>query len=110
MKAAQYKIEVYIPPEYIDRLRAALNDAGACRVGNYDNCLSVTETCGSWRPLAGSNPYSGMVGELCRRQECRAECRCEAEYVPAAIAAIRRVHPYEEPLINIIPLANNLFE
>jgi len=29
--------------------------------------------------------------------------------VKEAMQVIRRVHPYEEPLINVIPLANHLF-
>lgn len=34
---------------------------------------------------------------------------CKRELVKDAIRAIKSVHPYEEPLINIILLANHLF-
>jgi hypothetical protein len=38
------------------------------------------------------------------------EVNCARELVKDALKAIRAVHPYEEPVINIILLANRLFE
>ncbi|MBL8092436.1 MAG: hypothetical protein JNJ43_19035, partial [Anaerolineales bacterium] len=38
------------------------------------------------------------------------EVNCKRELVNQAIQTIKRVHPYEEPLINIFPLANHLFD
>lgn len=37
------------------------------------------------------------------------EVNCKRELVEEAINVIKSVYPYEEPLINIIPLANHLF-
>jgi hypothetical protein len=37
------------------------------------------------------------------------EVNCKKEHVPEVIQAIRDHHPYEAPLINIIPLANGMF-
>jgi hypothetical protein len=31
---------------------------------------------------------------------------CREDYLMNAIQAVREVHPYEEPVINVIPLAN----
>jgi len=42
--------------------------------------------------------------------ECKLEIRCKREYVKSAINVIKEIHPYEEPLINIIPIVNELFE
>ena len=38
------------------------------------------------------------------------EVRCKIEYVKNAIKVIKKVHPYEEPVYNIVPLLNNIFE
>ncbi|MBZ9637007.1 hypothetical protein G9F70_022445 [Clostridium sp. FP1] len=38
------------------------------------------------------------------------EIRCKREYVKNVIKVIKEIHPYEEPLINIIPIINELFE
>ncbi len=78
--------------------------------GNYDNVISITNVRGYWRPLKGSNPFIGKVGKVCEGQECKIEIRCKKEYVSNAIKVIKKIHPYEEPLINIIPIINELFE
>lgn len=104
MKVQSYKIEIYIPEEHIDALRSALNEAGACRLGNYDNCMSVVQVTGFWRPLEGADPYDGKVGEVNTGTEVKAEVICDAEHLEKAVATARKVHPYEEPMINIIPL------
>jgi len=43
-------------------------------------------------------------------EEYKVEVNCKRELVNEALKVIRSVHPYEEPLVNIIPLANHLFE
>lgn len=35
---------------------------------------------------------------------------CKRELVNEALKVIKHVHSYEEPLINIIPLANHVFD
>ncbi len=104
-----YKIEIFIPEEYVPALREELAKAGAGRIGSYDHCLAYSLVHGSWRPLEGSNPYEGEVGKLSEGTEAKVEVNCPEENVAAALQATRRVHPYEQPLINIIPLANHLF-
>lgn len=94
MVLEEVKIEIYIPEEYVERLRDELNRVKACRLGNYDNCISITDVRGYWRPLEGSKPYSGREGEISKGRECKVEARCRKEYVKAAIEVIRRVHPY----------------
>lgn len=106
---SEVKIEVFVPDGYVDRVRLALAEAGAGRLGNYDHCCSITEVRGYWRPLEGANPYQGEIGRVEEGREYKLEVNCPAERVTAALQAIRRVHPYEEPLINVIPLSNHLY-
>ena len=42
MNIRKVKIEIYIPEEYTQKLREALNDIGALGIGNYDNVMSQT--------------------------------------------------------------------
>lgn len=107
--SSDYKIEIFIPEEFVPALREELARSGAGRIGNYDHCLAYSLVHGSWQPLAGSNPYDGEPGTLSEGVEAKVEINCPAEYVRGALNAIRRIHPYEEPLINILPLANHLF-
>ena len=105
-----YKIEVFIPEELVFRLRDELAGIGVGVIGNYDHCIAFSLVRGTWRPLEGSNPYNGTIGEISEGTEAKVEVNCKKELVREAVQIIRRVHPYDEPLINVIPLANHLFE
>ncbi|HHU90400.1 MAG TPA: cytochrome C biogenesis protein [Clostridiaceae bacterium] len=99
------KIECYIPEEYLAQLRDALNEIGALTVdGNYDYCMAVSKVKGSWRPLTGANPYMGDMGEICEAEEAKIEFTCKKELYITAVETIKRLHPYEKPVINVIPL------
>lgn len=102
----QVKIEIFIPEQYIKTLRDELNKVQAGHIGNYDHCISITDVRGYWRPLAGATPYQGKINEISEGVECKVEVNCKREYVKEALAVIRQVHPYDEPLVNIIPLVN----
>lgn len=106
----EVKIEFFVPAEFVEALRDELNRVGVGRIGNYDHCLSFSTVKGYWRPLEGANPYQGQIGEISQGSECKVEVNCRRELVNAALGVIRRIHPYDEPLINIIPLANHLFD
>lgn len=98
------KIEIYIPKSHFEELRLILIEAKAGNHGNYDSCLSVTEVEGYWRPLEGANPYNGKVGKLCHSKELKVEVTCKKEYLDNTLKRIKEIHPYEVPVINVIPL------
>jgi hypothetical protein len=106
----QVKLEIFVPQEHVSQVREALAQIGAGVIGNYDHCMAVTQVTGSFRPLEGANPFDGKVGKLSTVTEYKLEVNCRRELVKEAIQAVKNAHPYEEPLINIIPLANHLFE
>lgn len=109
MNFKKVKIEVYIPEEYRDKLREALNDIGVLGVGNYDNVMSVTKVTGYWRPLKNANPFDGEINKLSKASEDKIEFATDINNVENAVKVIKEVHPYEEPVINIIPLINDRF-
>ena len=98
------KLEIFLPASHLSVLQDALRQAGAGHIGQYDSCLSYSPVTSCWRPLANSRPYLGRVGELCTQEELKAEVTCRADQVDAVLEAVRAVHPYEEPVINVIPL------
>lgn len=99
-----FKLEIFIPRSHFETLREALSSSGAGHLGNYDSCLSWSAVSGCWRPLKGSSPYNGIEGVLCEAEEYKVEVCCSAEKLRDTVSAIRSVHPYEEPVINIIAL------
>lgn len=104
MEFNDVKIEIYIPEEYLPQLREALRKGNAGVIGNYDSCMSIVNVRGYWRPLEGADPFDGEVGNLCEGQEVQVEVRCSREHMKMAVEEIRNIHPYEEPVINVIPL------
>jgi hypothetical protein len=104
MEFTMCKLEIFIPATHLEPLREALREAGAGAFGNYDSTLSYSPVTGCWRPLPGANPYDGEVGVLREADELKVEVCCASERVEGAVAAVRAVHPYEEPVINVIPL------
>ena len=104
------KLEIYAPKEYVEELRDALTLIGACRIGNYNHVISYQVTEGYWKPLEGSQPFSGEKGEISHGNEVKMEIRCPNEIISIAMKTIKKIHPYEEPVINIIPLLNGLIE
>lgn len=98
------KLEIFIPQSHFRALQKALQDVDAGHIGNYDSCLSFSPVVGTWRPLEGTFPYLGKIGELSEEAELKVEVTCLLERLDETISAIRRVHPYEEPVINAIPL------
>ncbi|PCG19784.1 cytochrome C biogenesis protein [Brachyspira sp. G79] len=110
MDFKKVKIEIYIPEEYTDKLREALNNIGALGVGNYDNVMSVTKITGYWRPLKGANPFDGEVDKISKAPEDKVEFSTDIKNVENIIKVMKEVHPYEEPVMNIIPLINDRFD
>lgn len=104
-----FKIEIFIPATHLEVLREALQSVDAGHIGKYDSCLSYSEVTGCWRPLAGSHPYLGEKNIISSEPELKVEVTCLRERVDITIAAIRKVHPYEEPVINVLPLYRTSF-
>ena len=98
------KLEIFIPETHFEALQSALLSVDAGHIGNYDSCLSYYRVSGTWRPLEGTDPYNGKVGEISEGEEIKVEVTLKAAQLEDVVAAVRRVHPYEEPVINLIPL------
>lgn len=98
------KMEIFVPRSHFEALRAALQHMDAGHIGKYDSCLSYSEVTGCWRPLPGSDPYLGAENLLCSQPELKVEVLCKTQRVEETLRAIRAVHPYEVPVIHVIPL------
>ncbi|NWG05231.1 MAG: divalent cation tolerance protein CutA [Chloroflexi bacterium] len=103
------KLEIFVPQDHALKLADALSKIDVGVIGNYDHCVALTPVRGFFRPLPGSNPFEGEESKINEVAEYKLEVNCRRELVKDAIETIKRVHPYEEPLINVIPLANHLF-
>jgi len=98
------KLEIFLPETHLEALQTALQAVDAGHIGNYDSCLSYSRVIGTWRPLPGTSPYIGEEGQISCEPELKVEVTIRAERLQETIRAIKAVHPYEEPVINVIPL------
>ena len=104
MQFKYIKLEIFIPETHFRQLQKALQKVDAGHIGNYDSCLSYSKVIGTWRPLEGTKPYIGQQNEISEEPELKVEVTIKAENLEKTISAIKTVHPYEEPVINAIPL------
>lgn len=102
----QVKIVVFVPSANAVDVRTAMTGAGAGSIGNYDSCSFSTAGTGTFRALAGANPFVGEANQLHQESEIRLELVCRNECLEAVLRAMRAVHPYEEVAFDLIPLKN----
>ncbi|MDZ4182871.1 MAG: Nif3-like dinuclear metal center hexameric protein [Candidatus Cloacimonadaceae bacterium] len=101
-----YHLAVSVPSEHSDAVLAAAIDAGAGRIGSYDSCSTRSSVEGSFRPLPGSEPFSGKAGKLSHVPEELLELMVDAAVLSSVQIAIRKAHPYETPLLYWFPVSN----
>jgi hypothetical protein len=106
MESKFVKIAVYVPSSHAEKVREALAIGGAGHIGKYDFCSFTTKGIGRFRALKGAKPFIGKAGKIEKVAEERIETICLKKSLKKVLAAIRAVHPYEEPAIDIFPLLN----
>lgn len=98
------KLVVFVPREALDRVRGALFDAGAGRIGEYEHCSWYAAGTGTFLGSDRSSPTIGERGKEQRVSELRLETVFPEELQGAVVDALRAAHPYEEPAYDIYPL------
>ena len=61
---------------------------------------------GTFHAEAGSHPYVGVIGTLHREEEIKTEITVPEYLLSQSIETLLKVHPYEEPVWNIVNLDN----
>ncbi len=99
-----HKVVVFVPRDAAERMREAMASAGAGVIGGYEQCSYALEGVGTFLAGEGTNPAVGRRGRLETVNEVRLEMVCGEGALPAVVAALRAVHPYEEPAFDIYSL------
>lgn len=100
------KLTVFVPEDAAAPVRAALAEAGAGQVGDYDFASFTSHGEGRFRPLDGANPMIGTVGEIETVAEVRIETVLARHLRRSVVAAMLAAHPYEEPAYDVVELAD----
>jgi dinuclear metal center YbgI/SA1388 family protein len=106
LKGTRAKIVVFVPQGYVDRVAEAMSDAGAGIIGEYTACSFRLRGTGTFRGSPATKPFIGKAGRLETAEEVRLEMIAPRARVQAIVAAMKRVHPYEEVAYDVYPLDN----
>jgi len=104
MSTEKMMIVTGVPAEAVENVLEAISGAGGGIIGSYTHCAFTNEGFGRFKPDDTANPHIGAVGQVNAVAEVRIETFCERSVAKAVVAAIRAAHPYEEPVIYLIPL------
>jgi len=106
LKGYLKKLVTFCPVDHTVKVRQALFNAGAGRIGAYDSCSFTGEGQGSFRASEDANPFVGRKNEIHFEQEQRIEVIFPADKEKRLIDALLESHPYEEVAYDVYLLAN----
>ncbi len=101
-----FKLEFYAPEEAGLACLNVLFEAGFGTVGKYSECSFSTRGIGTFKPLPGSSPFSGQIGQRSSADEVCSSVLIRAEQIAPALRVLHAAHPYEEVAYQIVPLQN----
>jgi len=99
-----FKIVTTTPISNAEAIRKAAGDAGAGTLGNYSHTSFSSRGVGRFLPKERAHPAIGSVGAHEEVEEERIEWTCAHDKAQTVVEAIRKAHPYEEPVIDVYPL------
>ena len=99
------KLAVFVPKGHEEQVLAALFRFSGT-MGNYRDCSFQCPGTGTFTPLEGAAPYLGHVGTRAAVEEVRIEVLLRRQDLSAAVTALVKTHPYEEPAFDLYPLLN----
>jgi hypothetical protein len=100
------KLVTYTIPENVEKVRKALFDAGAGKIGNYEDCSFTSQGVGTYMGNENSNPEIGERFEFVEAQEIKIEVIFEKHFQSKILNALFKNHIYEEVAYQIYDLQN----
>ena len=100
----QCKIVTFMPPDDLSRVANKAFAAGAGQIGNYYDCAFFSHGIGAFCGGVDTHPAIGRPGDHEMAEELRLEVIAPRAKVAAVCEAIRSVHTYETPAIDVYPL------
>ena len=100
------KLVTYTIPENVEQVRNALFNAGAGKIGNYDDCSFTSQGIGTYMGNENSNPEIGERFEFVEAQEIKIEVTFEKHLQNKILKALFKNHVYEEVAYEIYDLQN----
>ena len=99
-----YKLVFFVPDTHLNQVKAAVFEAGAGKVGDYECCAWQVLGQGQFRPLKGADPHIGQIDQLELVPEWRVEVVLPREKLARVLKEMKETHPYEHPAFDVIQL------
>lgn len=100
------KIFVYVPQTHLQTVQQAMFNAGAGKVGNYEECSFYSQGFGTFKGNALSNGFVGEQGKQHTEPEFKLEVLVDEAKLNAVVAAMIKSHPYEEVAYDVVNVLN----
>ena len=100
------KLVTYTIPENVEQVRNALFDAGAGKIGNYEDCSFNSQGIGTYMGNENSNPEIGERFEFVEAPEIKIEVTFEKHLQNKILNTLFANHVYEEVAYEIYDLQN----
>jgi dinuclear metal center YbgI/SA1388 family protein len=101
------KLVFFCPTVEAKRVREAVFEAGAGKIGEYDSCSFNLEGEGTFKAGENTNPHVGEIGKVHKEEETRIETIVPNISVDKVLTAMNKAHPYEEVAYDLYPLNNS---
>ena len=99
-----FKFAVYVPIQHADRIGKAIFKAGAGKIGKYTETSFNINGKGTFKPMEGTNPFIGKIGERENVEEIKIETVVTERDLDSVVQAMKDNHPYEEPAYDVYEL------
>lgn len=106
LSSNQYKVVVFVPEEFVEKVSSAMHNAGGGQIGDYSNCSFRIEGTGTFKGSDATNPFLGGKGNLEFVKEIRLEMIVNSFDLPKVLSAMKENHPYEEVAYDVYKLYN----
>jgi hypothetical protein len=101
-----HKLAFFIPEVHLESAKQAVFKAGAGTIGEYKHCCWQTLGQGQFKPMQGSQPFSGQQDRLEVIDEYKVEMVCDEHILEQVILALKPAHPFETPAYEVWKLAD----
>ena len=99
-----YKLVIYLPVEYEQKVLTSLFETKAGRIGAYTSCSFRNNGRATFRPGSLSKPFIGKPDDISHADEIRLETVVQKDDLENVIEHVRVNHPYETMAYDVYKL------
>lgn len=103
-----YKLVVFTPQKYTEKILKVFGDNGAGCLGKYSHCSFRAVGKTTFKPLNGAKPFIGEKNKIETVVEDRIETIVTQDMLEELIPKLKEAHPYEEMAYDLYPMDSSV--